>query len=268
MCRPIPPNSAVTATATDPLGNTSEFSPCVVSQNTTTGTNEVVGIPDEDGSLLANVTFASITSAGNTFATPGAIPPDPVPGSFLIGGTPTYYDISTTAVFNTTLGVDVCLHYDEATLPGDENDVVLLHYDSVLGDWVDVTTGRNTTTNFVCGHVNTFSPFVVAVPNPSTDIGDTPAPRTFALHHAVPNPFNPQTTIGFDLASSAHVKIDIFDVSGRLVRTLLDERRAAGRWSVRWTGDDMRGQRVASGVYFYRMQAGSFFETRKMVLLK
>ncbi len=62
--------------------------------------------------------------------------------------------------------------------------------------------------------------------------------------------------------------IIIFDVAGRLVRTLVNEHRAAGAWSVQWNGGDDRGQRVASGVYFYRMRAGSFVDTKKMVLLK
>jgi hypothetical protein len=57
-------------------------------------------------------------------------------------------------------------------------------------------------------------------------------------------------------------------VAGRRVRVLVDERRAAGSWSVQWNGDDDRGQRVASGVYFYRMRAGEFVDTKKMVLLK
>jgi flagellar hook assembly protein FlgD len=57
-------------------------------------------------------------------------------------------------------------------------------------------------------------------------------------------------------------------VSGRLVRTLVDEHRAAGRYQVQWNGLDDGGRAVSSGVYFYRMQAGSFHETRKMILLK
>ncbi len=62
--------------------------------------------------------------------------------------------------------------------------------------------------------------------------------------------------------------IVVFDVAGRRVRTLVDERRPAGVFSVAWNGEDDRGQRVASGVYFYRMRAGAFVDTKKMVLLK
>jgi flagellar hook assembly protein FlgD len=64
------------------------------------------------------------------------------------------------------------------------------------------------------------------------------------------------------------VNIAVYDVAGRLVRELVNEPRDAGSWSVQWNGEDSRGQRVASGVYFYRMRAGSFVDTKKMVLLK
>jgi flagellar hook assembly protein FlgD len=109
---------------------------------------------------------------------------------------------------------------------------------------------------------------VIAVPIP-TGVGDRPVPAAFALAANVPNPFNPTTTIRYDIpAGGADVNITIYDVAGRMVRELVDRHRAPGTWSVQWNGDDARGQRVASGVYFYRMRAGSFSDTRKMVLLK
>ena len=78
-----------------------------------------------------------------------------------------------------------------------------------------------------------------------------------------PNPFNPQTTIHYDIpAGGADVNISIYDVAGRLVREFINEHRAAGTWSVQWNGDDANGQRVASGVYFYRMRAEAL-STRK-----
>jgi hypothetical protein len=102
---------------------------------------------------------------------------------------------------------------------------------------------------------------------PPTGVGSSPP--AFALHANIPNPFNPQTTIQYDIpAGGAGVNIAIYDVGGRLVRALVDEHRAPGTWSVQWNGEDDRGNRVSSGVYFYRMRAGSFVETKKMVLLK
>jgi hypothetical protein len=93
--------------------------------------------------------------------------------------------------------------------------------------------------------------------------------HTFALHPNIPNPFNPATTIHFDVADGGgQIEIGVFDVAGRMVRELLHERRDAGPGSVAWDGRDDNGQEMASGVYFYRMRAGGFEATRKMVLLK
>ena len=93
-------------------------------------------------------------------------------------------------------------------------------------------------------------------------------PSVFALHENYPNPFNPMTNITFDLPKPGHVRLDIFDVSGRLVRTLVDEDRAAASHSVVWDGMDNRGGRVASGAYYYRLQTERQTATHKMMLVK
>lgn len=83
-----------------------------------------------------------------------------------------------------------------------------------------------------------------------------------------PNPFNPTTMIGYTLPSRAPVTLQIFDVAGRLVTTLVNETRDAGRYSTVWNGLSSRGDQVGSGVYFYRLSAGNDTITKKMVLLK
>ena len=89
-----------------------------------------------------------------------------------------------------------------------------------------------------------------------------------ALHQNVPNPFNPVTTIRFDLPWREQVRLVVFDVSGRLVRVLTDGAMEPGRKSVTWNGRDSQRNLVASGVYFYRLVAGDFVQTKKMVLLR
>jgi flagellar hook assembly protein FlgD len=75
--------------------------------------------------------------------------------------------------------------------------------------------------------------------------------------------------VSYDVPSGgSHVSIGIYDAAGRLVRTLVDESRPAGNFTIEWNGRDQRGRAVASGIYFYRMTAGSFNDTKKMVLLK
>jgi hypothetical protein len=90
----------------------------------------------------------------------------------------------------------------------------------------------------------------------------------FALHQNRPNPFNPSTEIGFSLPEPAAVILDIYDVSGKKVRRLLDETRPAGNHSVHWDGLDSNGSQAVSGVYFYRLTAGKDAFSRKMILLR
>jgi len=90
-----------------------------------------------------------------------------------------------------------------------------------------------------------------------------------SLRQNVPNPFNPQTTIAFELPKQAAVSLRVFDVSGRLVIVLMDgETIAEGRREVVWNGRDDTGRRVAAGAYFYRLEAGRYAETKRMVLMK
>lgn len=94
-------------------------------------------------------------------------------------------------------------------------------------------------------------------------------PTEFALLQNFPNPFNPETTIGYELAESADVTLQIYNVVGQVVRTLIAaEPQAAGRYQMRWDGMDDRGVSVSSGVYFYRISAGEFQTVRKLMLLK
>ncbi|HEX5132139.1 MAG TPA: CHRD domain-containing protein [Candidatus Krumholzibacteria bacterium] len=101
----------------------------------------------------------------------------------------------------------------------------------------------------------------------ATAVGDTPKPAT-ALAQNYPNPFNPSTTIAFTLATTGRVRLDVFDVNGAFVATLVDGELPAGDGGAVWNGRDAAGRPVASGVYFYRLAAGATVQTRKMVLLK
>ncbi|MDD3642747.1 MAG: FlgD immunoglobulin-like domain containing protein, partial [Candidatus Krumholzibacteria bacterium] len=78
----------------------------------------------------------------------------------------------------------------------------------------------------------------------------------------------PSTTIAFYLPQRSHVRLDVYDVAGRLIATLLDEAMSAGRHAVAWNGQDGAGRTAASGVYFYRLRAEKFEQTRKMILLR
>ena len=93
-------------------------------------------------------------------------------------------------------------------------------------------------------------------------------PDVYALHQNYPNPFNPVTNIRYDLPEDAHVMIRIFDIQGRMVKTLVSGQEKAGRKSIVWNATNQIGEQVAAGMYLYLIQAGEFKQTRKMVLLK
>jgi hypothetical protein len=93
-------------------------------------------------------------------------------------------------------------------------------------------------------------------------------PAIFSLDQNYPNPFNPSTQIRFTIPEHNNVTLEVFDVTGRKVATLLNEERGAGRYTVVWDGRNASGQSVSSGMYLYRITAGSFEETKRMVFVK
>jgi len=93
-------------------------------------------------------------------------------------------------------------------------------------------------------------------------------PTEFGLDQNYPNPFNPTTRLSFALPTNAHVQLTVYNVLGQAVRTLVDEDMAAGTHEVTWNGRNGDGQQVSSGIYFYRINAGNFSATKKMMILK
>ncbi|UCH83657.1 MAG: T9SS type A sorting domain-containing protein, partial [Candidatus Latescibacterota bacterium] len=101
-----------------------------------------------------------------------------------------------------------------------------------------------------------------------TGINDDVPPADLVLEQNIPNPFNPVTTIRFSLPSPSRVRLVVYDVKGRHIATLIDERLPAGQRRVAWNGRDSRGNPVSSGVYFYRLKTEDKTLSRKMVLLR
>lgn len=93
-------------------------------------------------------------------------------------------------------------------------------------------------------------------------------PSEFAVTQNYPNPFNPITTIAFDVPVPSEVNIAVFNVLGQRVTTLVNGRKEAGEYTIDWNGTSDGGNRVASGIYFYRITAGDFVKTKKMMMLK
>ena len=93
-------------------------------------------------------------------------------------------------------------------------------------------------------------------------------PEVYALHQNYPNPFNPITTLRYDLPEDAQVRIIIFDITGRKIKSLVNDQQSAGFKSVIWDATNESGQPVSAGMYLYRISAGEFHQVKKMVLLK
>jgi hypothetical protein len=92
-------------------------------------------------------------------------------------------------------------------------------------------------------------------------------PQEFGVN-SYPNPFNPSTTVSYDLPSAEQVTIVIYDVLGQEIRRLVDDQKAAGRYNIRWDARDNSGRSVGSGVYIAKIEAGAFSQSQKMLLLK
>ncbi len=97
---------------------------------------------------------------------------------------------------------------------------------------------------------------------------EKPIPSKFVLHNNYPNPFNPKTTLRYELPDQTHVNLVIYDILGREVKVLVNGIQPSGYHQTIWDGRDHSGKSVSAGMYFYRIQAGSFSKVQKMVLLK
>ena len=100
------------------------------------------------------------------------------------------------------------------------------------------------------------------------NVSTTSLPEDFALLLNYPNPFNPETTIRYNLKEVGPVSLVVYDITGQLVKTLTQGEQPAGQYQITWDGRNTAGTQVASGVYLYELRAGGFRAVPKMVLMK
>ncbi len=105
-------------------------------------------------------------------------------------------------------------------------------------------------------------------PTAISELDEQHLPAQITLAQNYPNPFNPATNIEFQISASRFVTLDVYDVSGRLVKTLVRENRSPGNYTERWDGTNQFGQQVGSGVYFYRIESAGYTITQKMLLTR
>ena len=131
---------------------------------------------------------------------------------------------------------------------------------------IDTFTVREPT-EFHATPIDSFS-FDILVGLDQLSLDDELIPTQFALHPPYPNPFNPITTIQYDMPEDGFVNITIYDMMGRQVKTLINGSQTAGYKSIQWNATNNLGEPVSAGMYIYMIQAGEFRQTKKMVLLK
>ena len=133
----------------------------------------------------------------------------------------------------------------------------------ITGTWTIIATD---------GTLDTYAdngPFTLTIDGAQLNINDSDlAPESFALYANYPNPFNPTTTISYDLPEQAQVTLSVYDLLGKKIKTLVNQSQDAGDKTAVWDGTDELGRTVSAGVYLYQIQAGEFTQTRKMLLLK
>jgi hypothetical protein len=211
-------------------------------------------LPTSFGSLV----YGPTSSGGNTY---------PPPASVNLTSTSQYYPQRLTTGFGIvstmTTATSGSLADSSGTAQQFESVVDALAPTGTYSFEI-VTSGNDPVTP---EHTITLTINVVSTATGVEDAGGI-VPGTFALHQNEPNPFNPATKIGFDLPQEGRVKLTVFDISGRRVASLVDGVLAQGRHEVPWQGRDDSGTEVSSGIYFLRMEAGTFTDRIKMSLVK
>ena len=150
------------------------------------------------------------------------------------------------------------------TLVKDQEVEILIGYEIDRGT---TPLGGITAVRAVSDYVQTFYENNFDYPIVSVE-DEIPGVLNFILKQNYPNPFNPSTTIRYEIPEQSFVTIKVYDVLGNEIVTLLNEEKSAGSYEVTFDSHSGNVRNLTSGIYFYKLQAGSFVETKKMILLK
>jgi hypothetical protein len=152
-----------------------------------------------------------------------------------------------------------------------------VYYTTDLTTWIDFSTGLESydysvsqlvaTDEYLYKTGGTINSYQIPLPELDTHWERTQFAE-FALSQNYPNPFNPTTTLKYDLPEDAMVNITIYDMMGKVVKTMVNTQQNAGYKSIQWNATNNAGQPVSAGLYLYTIEAGAFRQTKKMVLLK
>jgi subtilisin family serine protease/PKD repeat protein len=167
-------------------------------------------------------------------------------------------------VYDTALSNDIITSQMETSTAGETtNQVGYFHFNEGRGNTVENVASGEFVNAFENGAEWDFAVSFETTPNSNDDI--EPLVSTLSNY---PNPFNPETTISFNLREASHVTLNIFNIKGQLVRTLANSNLSAGNHSIVWNGTDTSGSRCSSGVYLYHLESDKHKQINKMLMLK
>ena len=163
--------------------------------------------------------------------------------------------------------IKIQLHFTDAQLNTygmNKNNIQAKLWDNQTNSWKSVASTINTQNNTVSFSSSTVSGFVALSGSTVTAVETTESlPTEFVLNQNYPNPFNPSTTISYKLSSDGNVSLKVYDILGNEVASLINDFQNAGNYKISFDAS-----RLASGVYFYKLQTSNFVQVRKMMLLK
>ncbi|MDZ4122407.1 MAG: carboxypeptidase regulatory-like domain-containing protein, partial [Candidatus Cloacimonadaceae bacterium] len=199
-------------------------------------TSDVLSVPSFSNSLVKQVVNGTVAGVVRTITNA------PIAGVSITAGS---YTATTNAVGAYNILLPIGTYDVTASKVGFQTQVI---------NDVVVNANQTTTVNFVLGVVSNEDNVIPVV---ATELSGN-----------YPNPFNPSTTISYAIKDPANVRLEIYNLKGQLIRTLVNEEQNTGHYRIIWNGTDSLNRPVSSGVYFYRMNAGSYSSTRKMLLME
>jgi uncharacterized repeat protein (TIGR01451 family) len=256
--RTIEPDEYITATATDPNGNTSEFSLCFP-----VATDLSISVTDNLDSVMVTdtITYTLCTTNKGPFNATNVVVKDTIPSQLnyishsSTHGTSTFIGGVLECNIDTLFKDDTAYVFVEAEVVS-ANPILIENITFVNGEQLDFLPQNNRAidTTRISG---------------TTNVGENVSesellPKEFELNQNYPNPFNPSTQIVYSLPHFGFVTLTVYDMLGREIAILVDEEKAAGNYKFKFYAEDL-----SSGIYYYQIKVGKqFFETKKMVLLK
>jgi hypothetical protein len=159
------------------------------------------------------------------------------------------------------------LTFDETTAPALASET-WVGFDIPMADFTGLTTQGHLAQLIISGDPNTIYLDNVYFYDENTVADNGVSAPASTLGRNYPNPFNPSTSIAYEITEPGHVQLNIYNIKGELIRTLVDAPQTAQSYTVTWDGTDNVGNPISSGVYFYQMQSGKNTSTRKMLLMK